>query len=187
MKKAYELSVLCGVSVSLLIFSGNGKPYEFSSTDFDTEVDRYNEYEGTIERRRGVEFEAMARAGEDDDDDEDEDDIKPGAAKKAGPSKSLKGKESFKARRSVRYEERRRDKHPIEETFVGALVDETNDESPRSRERSDVSLCLRLMLTPVRGWTAVCAWYACEPATKWRSIAPADCTWRITVERISRT
>jgi MADS-box transcription factor len=142
MKKAYELSVLCGVSVSLLIFSHNGKPYEFSSDDFDTEVDRYYAYEGTIERRRGAEFEAMAKAGEDDDDDEDEDDIKPGKAKLNGAPKSLKGKESFKARRMPPGDERRdRDRNrerPADETFVGGLVDDI--ESPPSPRRRDVSI-----------------------------------------------
>ncbi|KAH7515470.1 hypothetical protein FEM48_Zijuj10G0029800 [Ziziphus jujuba var. spinosa] len=33
MKKARELSILCDVEVSLVIFSSRGKLYEFSSTD----------------------------------------------------------------------------------------------------------------------------------------------------------
>ena len=41
MKKAWELSVLCAADVSILIFSNNGKPYEFSSKDLDGEFDRY--------------------------------------------------------------------------------------------------------------------------------------------------
>jgi MADS-box transcription factor len=41
MKKAWELSVLCAADVSILIFSNNGKPYEFSSKDLDSEFDRY--------------------------------------------------------------------------------------------------------------------------------------------------
>jgi MADS-box transcription factor len=43
MKKAWELSVLCGADVSILIFSAAGKPYEFSSADLDGEMDRYND------------------------------------------------------------------------------------------------------------------------------------------------
>lgn len=41
MKKAWELSVLCGADVSILIFSNVGKAYEFSSKDLDEEMDRY--------------------------------------------------------------------------------------------------------------------------------------------------
>lgn len=41
MKKAWELSVLCGAHVSILIFANNGKPYEFSSSELDKEIDRY--------------------------------------------------------------------------------------------------------------------------------------------------
>jgi MADS-box transcription factor len=149
MKKAYELSVLCGVTVSLLIFSPSGKPYEFSSGEFDAEVDRYNEYEGTIERRRAAEFEAMAKAGEDDDEDEDEDD-RPGKAKPNGPSKSLKGKETFKARRSTnrdgdrereRGRDRGRDRGPAaDESFVGGLLEDSGPNVPPSpRRHSSVS------------------------------------------------
>ncbi|ORY29967.1 hypothetical protein BCR39DRAFT_530351 [Naematelia encephala] len=103
MKKAWELSVLCAADVSILIFSSSGKPYEFSSHDLDEELDRYLEYEGSIERRRGEEFAAMAAAGEDDDDDEDEKPMKvgPGTTSTA-PTKSLKGKESFKPRMTSR-------------------------------------------------------------------------------------
>jgi MADS-box transcription factor len=101
--------VLCGAEVSILIFSNAGKPYEFSSRDLDVEVDRYLEYEGLIERRRGEEFAAMAEADEDDEDDDDEEGGRRASNAKGGaggagaggapkPTKSLKGKESFKKR-----------------------------------------------------------------------------------------
>lgn len=41
MKKAWELSVLCGADVSILIFSSQGKAYEFSSKELDGEIDKY--------------------------------------------------------------------------------------------------------------------------------------------------
>ncbi|XP_015894305.1 truncated transcription factor CAULIFLOWER A [Ziziphus jujuba] len=42
MKKARELSILCDVEVSLVIFSSRGKLYEFSSTDcFGKVLERY--------------------------------------------------------------------------------------------------------------------------------------------------
>lgn len=46
MKKAWELSVLCGADVSILIFAANGKPYEFSSKELDAEIDRYLDVSG---------------------------------------------------------------------------------------------------------------------------------------------
>jgi MADS-box transcription factor len=70
-----------------------------------------------IERRRAPEFAAMAAAGEDDDDEDDETDrrasTKPGKqGGPPGPGKSLKGKESFKARQPTRgdYERSKRRK-----------------------------------------------------------------------------
>ncbi len=146
MKKAYELSVLCGVSVSILIFGANGKPYEFCSADFDNEVDRYYDYEGTIERRRAAEFEAMALAGEDGSDDEDA----PG--KKPAVGKSLKGKESFKARRyprsAERDRERRRHREPKpDDSFVGSLVEEA-PERPESPNAASLSYAMGLHQAP---------------------------------------
>lgn len=41
MKKAWELSVLCAADVSIMIFSSQGKAYEFSSKDLDAEIDKY--------------------------------------------------------------------------------------------------------------------------------------------------
>lgn len=151
MKKAHELSVLCGVSVNILIFGANGKPYEFSSGDFDTDVDRYNDYEGTIERRRGAEFEAMALAGEDSDDEE-----RPGGPAAGKPAKSLKGKESFKARRigvasghDSGHSMNGNGKRPREreDSFVGGIFDDELTPPPPQRPDSPVSVrvgpCLR--------------------------------------------
>ncbi|XP_031490891.1 agamous-like MADS-box protein AGL9 homolog isoform X2 [Nymphaea colorata] len=45
MKKAYEISVLCGVEVALIIFSSKGKLYEFSSNPSMTNtLDRYQQH-----------------------------------------------------------------------------------------------------------------------------------------------
>jgi MADS-box transcription factor len=46
MKKAWELSVLCAADVSIIIFSANGKPYEFSSKELDEEINRYQDVSG---------------------------------------------------------------------------------------------------------------------------------------------
>ena len=134
--------MLCGADVSIVIFSAAGKAFEFSSKELDGELDRYldvssfscstvraatltlwrTQYEGVIERRRAPEFAAMAEADEDDDDDDD--DGRRGFTangKPGGVSKSLKGKESFKARMhsqtelakiiARREKERDRDRH----------------------------------------------------------------------------
>ena len=43
-KKAYELSVLCGCEVGLIIFSTNNKLFQFASSDMDRILLRYTEY-----------------------------------------------------------------------------------------------------------------------------------------------
>ncbi|WVW82836.1 hypothetical protein I302_104848 [Kwoniella bestiolae CBS 10118] len=135
MKKAWELSVLCGADVNIIIFNAAGKAYEFSSKELDEEIDRYMDYEGMIERRRAPEFAAMALAGEDDE-DEDEDDppARRGSTSKSGAGananaigaapRSLKGKESFKAR-TPRYSEK------------GKSSKSSKHKSKRRKERSE--------------------------------------------------
>ncbi|KAL9255169.1 MADS-box protein AGL42-like protein [Drosera capensis] len=45
LKKAYELSVLCDAEVAVIVFSQNGKLYEFSSTsDIQKTIERYYKY-----------------------------------------------------------------------------------------------------------------------------------------------
>nr|USH46152.1 MADS-box protein [Ipomoea batatas] len=42
LKKAFELSVLCDAEVTLIIFSQNGKPSEFSSSNAKRTIERYH-------------------------------------------------------------------------------------------------------------------------------------------------
>ena len=42
MKKAMELSVLCGCEISLVIFNSNGKLFQYSSTDMEAILQRYS-------------------------------------------------------------------------------------------------------------------------------------------------
>ncbi|WVY96143.1 hypothetical protein V8G54_028294 [Vigna mungo] len=44
LKKAYELSVLCDAQVAVIVFSQNGRLYEFSSSDMSKILERYREY-----------------------------------------------------------------------------------------------------------------------------------------------
>ncbi|PJF18813.1 hypothetical protein PSACC_01331 [Paramicrosporidium saccamoebae] len=43
-KKAYELSVLCGCEVGLIVFSGNNKLFQYASSDMDSLLLRYTEH-----------------------------------------------------------------------------------------------------------------------------------------------
>ena len=56
MKKAYELSVLCGCDIGLMIFSHNGKLYEYASEDMDSVLLRYTEYTGKAESKTNSDF-----------------------------------------------------------------------------------------------------------------------------------
>ncbi|XP_019451976.1 PREDICTED: truncated transcription factor CAULIFLOWER D-like [Lupinus angustifolius] len=43
MKKAFELSLLCDAEVALIIFSGRGKLYQYSSTDINKIIEKYRQ------------------------------------------------------------------------------------------------------------------------------------------------
>ena len=42
MKKAMELSVLCGCDIALVIFNSNSKLFQYSSTDMDAVLQKYS-------------------------------------------------------------------------------------------------------------------------------------------------
>ena len=50
-KKAYELSVLCECEVGLILFSNNGKLYQYASNDMDRILLRYTENTEAYESR----------------------------------------------------------------------------------------------------------------------------------------
>ncbi|KIR32883.1 transcriptional activator [Cryptococcus deuterogattii 2001/935-1] len=162
MKKAWELSVLCAADVSIIIFSAAGKAFEFSSKELDSEIGRYLDYEGMIERRRAAEFAAMALAGEDDDDDDDDDSSRKGSTSKSKtaaaingnppPTRSLKGKEVFKHRTVRPSEDRkrkrqdRRQRRKTESSEKRSFIDEIisggesdSEEEVKPRRRSNVA------------------------------------------------
>ncbi|KAJ9103843.1 hypothetical protein QFC21_002305 [Naganishia friedmannii] len=73
MKKAWELSVLCGAEVSVIVFNSAGKLFEFSSaSSVELAIDRYHSYAGPVERRKPEEFIAQQAAGGADNSDDDE-------------------------------------------------------------------------------------------------------------------
>ncbi|KAG4090311.1 hypothetical protein H8356DRAFT_1713744 [Neocallimastix lanati (nom. inval.)] len=51
MKKAYELSVLCGCEVGLIMFTANNKLFQYASSDIDRILLRYTEYNEPHESR----------------------------------------------------------------------------------------------------------------------------------------
>ncbi|KAI1913119.1 resistance to lethality of mkk1p386 overexpression [Ophidiomyces ophidiicola] len=71
-KKAHELSVLCSVDVTVIIFGHNKKLYEFSSGDIQETLSRYQYYGQAHEHKGPADF-----AGKQNLDEEDEDDISP--------------------------------------------------------------------------------------------------------------
>ncbi|WPH02368.1 Hypothetical protein R9X50_00523100 [Acrodontium crateriforme] len=68
-KKAHELSVLCSVDVAVVIFGHNKKLYEYSSSDINEILGRFQYYGGAHEHKGPADF--ADKAGGDDDDDDD--------------------------------------------------------------------------------------------------------------------
>ena len=44
MKKAYELSVLCGCEIALMIFNSNDRLFQYASSDMDKVLLKYAQY-----------------------------------------------------------------------------------------------------------------------------------------------
>lgn len=44
MKKAYELSVLCGCEIALMIFNSNDRLFQYASSDMDKVLLKYADY-----------------------------------------------------------------------------------------------------------------------------------------------
>ncbi|KAK4565512.1 resistance to lethality of mkk1p386 overexpression [Recurvomyces mirabilis] len=68
-KKAHELSVLCSVDVAVIIFGHNKKLYEYSSSDINEIIGRFQYYGGAHEHKGPADF-ADKGGGDDDEDDE---------------------------------------------------------------------------------------------------------------------
>ncbi|SAM03523.1 hypothetical protein [Absidia glauca] len=56
MKKAYELSVLCGCDIALIVFNSNNKLVQYSSNDIDKVLMRYTEYSDPYETKTNSDF-----------------------------------------------------------------------------------------------------------------------------------
>ncbi|KXS96873.1 hypothetical protein AC578_6217 [Pseudocercospora eumusae] len=74
-KKAHELSVLCSVDVAVIIFGHNKKLYEYSSSDINEIVGRFQYYGGAHEHKGPHDFADKAGAGDDDDDEDGGDEM----------------------------------------------------------------------------------------------------------------
>eukprot|EP00168_Porphyra_purpurea_P014658 TRINITY_DN4269_c0_g1_i8.p1 TRINITY_DN4269_c0_g1~~TRINITY_DN4269_c0_g1_i8.p1 ORF type:complete len:476 (-),score=114.39 TRINITY_DN4269_c0_g1_i8:1320-2699(-) len=62
LKKAMELSVLCGCDISVVVFNGKSKLFEYCNTDMDKVFLRYANYSGPAERRNLKNFHHPAAA-----------------------------------------------------------------------------------------------------------------------------
>ena len=51
MKKAYELSVLCGCEIALIMFNSANKLFQYASTDMDRVLLKYTEHSDPQESR----------------------------------------------------------------------------------------------------------------------------------------
>ncbi len=60
-KKAYELSVLCGCEVGLIIFSPSGKLYQYASNDMDRVLLRYTENNEAYESRNNEDISRVSQ------------------------------------------------------------------------------------------------------------------------------
>ncbi|KAI8069507.1 hypothetical protein BC940DRAFT_297903 [Gongronella butleri] len=56
MKKAYELSVLCGCDIALIIFNSNNKLVQYSSGDIDQVLMRYTDFGEPFESKTNQDF-----------------------------------------------------------------------------------------------------------------------------------
>ncbi|EEP82779.1 predicted protein [Uncinocarpus reesii 1704] len=68
-KKAHELSVLCSVDVTVIIFGHNKKLYEFSSADIQETLGRYQYYGKAHEHKGPADFTGKQNMDDDDEDD----------------------------------------------------------------------------------------------------------------------
>ncbi|EFE38428.1 hypothetical protein TRV_06898 [Trichophyton verrucosum HKI 0517] len=80
-KKAHELSVLCSVDVTVIIFGHNKKLYEFSSADIQETLGRYQYYGQPHEHKGPADFLGKGAL----DDDEDEESPAPDDQQQMGP------------------------------------------------------------------------------------------------------
>lgn len=70
-KKAYELSVLCGCEVGLIMFTANNKLFQYASSDMDRILLRYTEYNEPHESRTNDDIMKLLKKGSSMDENEE--------------------------------------------------------------------------------------------------------------------
>ncbi|EDV26586.1 uncharacterized protein TRIADDRAFT_22691 [Trichoplax adhaerens] len=70
MKKAYELSVLCDCQIALIIFNSNNKLFQYASSDMDSILLRYTQFNDPHESRTNDDIIEKDSKGLDSGDDE---------------------------------------------------------------------------------------------------------------------
>jgi len=74
MKKAYELSVLCGCEVGLIMFTANNKLFQYASSDIDRILLRYTEYNEPHESRTNDDIMKLLNKGNNPEESDDSSD-----------------------------------------------------------------------------------------------------------------
>lgn len=64
MKKAYELSVLCGCEIGIIMFTASGKLVQYASTDVGSLILRYKSFNGPRESRNNQDFTGTSKVKE---------------------------------------------------------------------------------------------------------------------------
>ncbi|KAG4099045.1 SRF-like protein [Neocallimastix lanati (nom. inval.)] len=70
MKKAYELSVLCGCEIGLIMFTANNKLFQYASSDMDRILLRYTEYNEPHESRTNEDIVKILKKGSPEENEE---------------------------------------------------------------------------------------------------------------------
>ena len=63
-KKAYELSILCGCEIGIIIFSANNRLFQYASDDMDRVISRYVSSNDHSEYRTNTDIEPVNNINE---------------------------------------------------------------------------------------------------------------------------
>jgi hypothetical protein len=69
MKKCYELSVLCGCEIGLIMFSANNKLYQYASSNMDSVLVKYTDYSTAHEAKTNADGQRLYGGGDGDNED----------------------------------------------------------------------------------------------------------------------
>lgn len=62
-KKSYELSLMCGCDIAVILISSNNKLYQYSSENMESTLMKYSEWSGKVETKTADEVEKLVKKG----------------------------------------------------------------------------------------------------------------------------